>query len=132
MPDKRLDELIFVKRFLQLDPIKFTQAEADFYRLRKEADKAVNIAKKFKEEGKVELLQELYEDPEFLNLVGLSPKLEAVGRKVQGVNRQRNAIINDESLSAEAKRFKIDMLEKQLANLFKELMDYIDENDLGL
>ena len=132
MPDKRLDELIFVKRFLQLDPIKFTQAEADFYRLRKEADKAVNIAKKFKDEGKVELLQELYEDPEFLNLVGLSPKLEAVGRKVQGVNRQRNAIINDESLSAEAKRFKIDMLEKQLANLFKELMDYIDENDLGL
>lgn len=132
MPDKRLDELIFVKRFLQLDPIKFTQAEADFYRLRKEADKAVNIAKKFKDEGKVELLQELYEDPEFLNLVGLSPKLEVVGRKVQGINRQRNAIINDESLSSQAKRFKIDMLEKQLADLFKELMDYIDENDLGL
>ena len=132
MPDKRLDELIFVKRFLQLDPIKFTQAEADFYRLRKEADKAVNIAKKFKDEGKVQLLQELYEDPEFLNLVGLSGKLEVVGRKVQGVNRQRNAIINDESLSSEAKRFKIDMLEKQLADLFKELMDYIDEQDLGL
>ena len=52
MPDKRLDELIFVKRFLQLDPNKFTQAEADFYRLRKEADRAVNIAKKFKDENK--------------------------------------------------------------------------------
>ena len=43
MPDKRLDELPFLKRFLQLDPNKFTQAEADFYRLKREADKAVNI-----------------------------------------------------------------------------------------
>jgi hypothetical protein len=132
MPSKRLDELIFVKRFLQLDPIKFTQAEAEFYRLRKEADKAVNIAKKFKDENKVELLQELYKDEEFTNLLALSPKLERIARVVSNVNQQRNAIIENKSFSKEQKRFKIDLLEGQLADLFKQLMDEIDANDLGL
>jgi hypothetical protein len=132
MPDKRLDELIFVKRFLQLDPIKFTQAEAEFYRLRKEADKAVNIAKKFKDENKVELLQELYKDEEFTNLLALSPTLERIARVVSNVNQQRNAIIENKSFSKEQKRFKIDLLEGQLADLFKQLMDEIDANDLGL
>ena len=132
MPDKRLDELIFVKRFLQLDPIKFTQAEADFYRLRKEADKAVNIVKKFKDENKVDLLQELYADEDFANLLGLNPKLERIARIVSGINQQRNTIIQNKSFSKQEKRFKIDLLEDQLAKMFKEFMDEIDSNDLGL
>jgi len=132
MPDKRLDELIFVKRFLQLDPNKFTQAEADFYRLRKESDRAVNIAKKFKDENKIELLQELYEDKEFAKLLGISPRLERIAARVSGINQQRNLIIQNKRLSSTEKRFKIDLLEESLADLFNEFMDEIEANDLGL
>ena len=132
MPDKRLDELPFLKRFLQLDPNKFTQAEADFYRLKREADKAVNIVKKFKEEGKIELIKELAEDPDFMELMAISPTLESIGRKIQSINKTRNLIINDESMSGGAKRVKIDQLESQLSLLFKSVMDYIDDQDLGL
>lgn len=132
MPNKRLDELPFLKRFLQLDPNKFTQAEAEFYRLKSEADKAVNIVKKFKEEGKIELIRELAEDPDFIELMAISPTLENIGRRVQSINKTRNLIINDESMSGATKRLKIDQLESQLSLLFKNIMDYIDEQDLGL
>jgi len=35
-------------------------------------------------------------------------------------------------MSGATKRLKIDQLESQLSLLFKNIMDYIDEQDLGL
>ena len=83
-------------------------------------------------DSKVELLQELYKDEEFTNLLALSGPLERIARLVSDVNQQRNAIIENKSFSKEQKRFKIDLLEGQLADLFKQLMDEVDANDLGL
>lgn len=130
MPDKRLDEYIFVKRFLQLDPAKFTQAEADFYEFKKQASQAFNQMKKFKDEGKVELLKEFLSDPKTKELVAISPQLENLSLKASKTNKERNRIINDKAMTGAAKRFKIDLLEKQMAIYFKDIMDAIDEADL--
>ena len=67
-----------------------------------------------------------------MELMAISPTLESIGRKIQSVNKTRNLIINDENMSGSAKRVKIDQLESQLSLLFKSVMDYIDDQDLGL
>jgi hypothetical protein len=67
-----------------------------------------------------------------MELMAISPTLESIGRKIQSINQTRNLIINDKAMSGTAKRFKIDQLESQLSLLFKSVMDYIDDQDLGL
>ena len=67
-----------------------------------------------------------------MELMAISPTLENIGRRVQSINKTRNLIINDESMSGATKRLKIDQLESELSLLFKNIMDYIDEQDLGL
>jgi len=130
MPDKRLDEFIFIKRFLQLDPPKFTQAEADFYRFKAEASKARNQMMKFKDEGKVELLKEFVEDPENLELLSISGRLENYGRTAAKFNAQRNLIIQDKNMSGAMKKFKLSQLDKIMADFFDKIMQGIDDMDL--
>ena len=130
MPDKRLDEFIFIKRFLQLDPPKFTQAEADFYRFKAEATKARNQMMKFKDEGKVELLREFLQDPENLELLAISGRLENYGRTAAKLNTQRNLIIQDKEMSGQMKKFKLSQIDKLMATFFDKIMKSIDDMDL--
>ena len=130
MPDKRLDEFIFIKRFLQLDPPKFTQAEADFYRFKAEASKAKNQMMKFKDEAKVELLKEFVEDPENLELLAISDRLENYSRTAAGYNAQRNLIIQDKKMSGQMKKFKLSQIDKLMAIFFDQIMESIDDMDL--
>ena len=130
MPDKRLDEFIFIKRFLQLDPPKFTQAEADFYRFKAEATKARNQMMKFKDEGKVELLSEFLQDPENLELLAISGRLENYGRTAAKFNAQRNLIIQDKKMSGQMKKFKLSQIDKLMATFFDKIMESIDDMDL--
>jgi hypothetical protein len=129
-PDKRLDEMIFLKRFLQLDPLKFTQAEADFYELKKQADSAVNQVEKFKDEQKIKLFNELINDPETVELMGINPELQRIAALASKVNAQRNLIVSDKKMDGETKRFKIDQLEKQMLIYFEETMKVIKKLDL--
>jgi len=130
MPDKRLDEFIFVKRFLQLDPPKFTQAEADFYRFKAQASKAKNQMMKFKDEAKVELLKEFLDDPENRELLDISGKLENYGRRAAKFNTDRNLIIQDKKMSGAMKKFKLSQIDKGMANFFDVIMQGIDDMDL--
>lgn len=130
MPDKRLDEFIFVKRFLQLDPPKFTQAEADFYRFKAQASKAKNQMMKFKDEAKVELLKEFLDDPENRELLYISGKLENYGRMAAKFNTDRNLIIQDKKMSGAMKKFKLSQIDKGMANFFDVIMQGIDDMDL--
>ena len=129
-PDKRLDEMIFLKRFLQLDPLKFTQAEADFYELKKQADSAVNQVEKFKDEQKIKLFNELINDPETMELMGINPELQRIAALASKINAQRNLIVSDKKMDGETKRFKIDQLEKQMLIYFEETMKVIKKLDL--
>ena len=64
LKDWRLDEYPILKRFLTLDPAKFTEAEQSFYELKKKATQAMEMSKKFKDDFKFELLQEFLKDKE--------------------------------------------------------------------
>ena len=129
-PDKRFDEWPFFKRFLQLDPAKYTQAEAEFYELRKRASQAINIAKKFKKEMKFELLKEFIENKENQELLYISPILESMGKQVSELNKKRNLIWQMEGISSSRKRELLDQIEEQSAVLFDRIMSALESKNL--
>jgi len=130
--DKRFDEYIFFRRFIQLDPNKFTQAEADFYKLKKQSSEISNVIKAYQKDEKFVLLKEFVEDPEIQELLSISPVLENLGRKAQEVNKLRNKIISSKTLSGKEKLFKRDQLEKQMSIYFDQIMQSINEQDLKI
>ena len=89
-PDKRFDEWPFFKRFLQLDPAKYTQAEAEFYELRKRASQAINISKKFKKEMKFELLKEFIEDKENQELLYIEEQSAVLFDRIMSALESKN------------------------------------------
>ena len=131
-PERRWDEMPLFKRFLQLDPSKYTQAESEFYELKKRAIQAVNQAKKFSKEMKFELLDEFLKTPENQELLSISPKLEYWGRQIQDLNRRRNQIYEHPDLSSERKRELINELEQVTGTVFDQIMDNLLSEDLDI
>jgi len=130
LKDWRLDEYPILKRFLTLDPAKYTSYEQRFYELKKKATQAVNQAKKFKDEFKVELLNEFMADEENQELMALSPILEQYSRMISDYNRQRNIIQNAPQYSGETKKIMIDQIEKQVSIIFDRIMTDLENRDL--
>jgi len=131
-PDKRWDELPFLKRFLQLDPSKYTQAEQEFYELKTRATKIVNQMKKFKDEQKFDLLQDFMADPENQELMMINGRLEAIAGKLSAMNRQRNKVINDKTLKGDEKRRILDEYEKVSGQIFDSIMKELESQDLEI
>ena len=131
-PDKRLDELPFLKRFLQLDPAKYTKAEAQFYKLRKESSKIIAQAKKFKNEFKFELLEDLMSDKKNQELFFINGRLEIYGRQIAQLNRKRNQIYNAPNMSGAKKRMLLDELESASGKIFDGIMTELQNQKLEI
>ena len=131
-PDKGLDELPFLKRFLQLDPAKYTKAEAQFYKLRKESSKIIAQAKKFKNEFKFELLEDLMSDKKNQELFFINGRLEIYGRQIAQLNRKRNQIYNAPNMSGAKKRMLLDELESASGKIFDGIMTELQNQKLEI
>ena len=131
-PDKRFDEWPFFKRFLQLDPAKYTRAEAEFYELKNRAAKAINQFRKFKDEFKIELLEDFMKNPENVELMQLNARFEAWGRRISLINKQRNQIYNIKNMSGAKKRAQLDMLEKHAGKIFELIMNELEGKNLDV
>ena len=131
-PSKRMDELPFMKRFLQLDPSKYTRAEQEFYELKNRASKAINQAKKFKDEFKFELLEDFMKDPENQELMYLNGRLERYSMNIKELNKRRNQIYNLPGISSAKKRAMLDQLEAQSGLIFNLIMDELESMDLEI
>jgi hypothetical protein len=130
LKDWRLDEYPILKRFLTLDPAKYTSYEQRFYDLKKRADQVRNQTKKFKDEFKFELLEEFLENEENQELYGLSPRLEQYSRIISQYNKERNRIQNLPNMSGEQKKVNIDLIEKQVGQIFDKIMNELENMDL--
>ena len=131
-PDKRFDEWPFFKRFLQLDPAKYTRAEAEFYELKDRASKAINQFRKFKNEFKIELLEDFMKDPENMELLQLNGRFELWGKRISKINKRRNQIYNTSEMSGAKKRAQLDMLEKQAGKIFELIMNELEGKNLDV
>ena len=131
-PDKRFDEWPFFKRFLQLDPAKYTRAEAEFYELKKKASQAINQYRKFSDEFKFELLEDFMKDPENVELLQLNGRFEAWGRRVSELNKKRNQIYNTPNMSGTKKRELLNLIEKQSGEIFDSIMNELEDKNLNV
>jgi len=93
-------------------------------------DKGGSPNQKFKDEQKIKLFNELINDPETVELMGINPELQRIAALASKVNAQRNLIVSDKKMDGETKRFKIDQLEKQMLIYFEETMKVIKKLDL--
>ena len=131
-PDMRFDEWPFFKRFIQLDPAKYTRAEAEFYELKKRSSQAINQYRKFKDEFKFELLRDFLKDPENQELLLLNSRFEAWGKQISELNRRRNQIYNSPNMSGTRKRELINMIEKQSGRIFDLIMNELEGANLNV
>ena len=131
-PDKRFDEWPFFKRFLQLDPAKYTRAEAEFYELKKKASQAINQYRKFSDEFKFELLEDFMKDPENVELLQLNGRFEAWGRRVSELNKKRNQIYNTPNMSGTKKKELLNLIEKQSGKIFDSIMNELEDKNLNV
>ena len=131
-PDMRFDEWPFFKRFIQLDPAKYTRAEAEFYELKKRSSQAINQYRKFKDEFKFELLQDFLKDPENQELLMLNARFEAWGKQISVLNKKRNQIYNAPNMSGTRKRELINMIEKQSGRIFDLIMNELEGSNLNV
>ena len=131
-PDKRWDELPWIKRFFSFDPAKYTRAEAEFYKLKKRSSQAINQFRKFKDEFKTELLQDFLESQENRELLALSPRLERWGKIISELNKQRNQIYNAPNMSGTRKRELLNMIERKSGNIFDKIMNELEGKNLDV
>lgn len=131
-PSKRLDELPWLKRFLQLDPTKFSRAEQEFYELRRRSQQAFNQAKKFKNELKFELLDDFLKDDENKELLQINGILESYARRVTDLNKKRNDIYKAPNMSPSRKRALLDDIEAASGELFDKIMNELEASDLEI
>ena len=130
LKDWRADEYPILKRFLSLDPTKYSSYEASFYELKKQTTQAINQAKKFKDEFKFELLEEFLQDKENQELIALHPLLENWSRQVQQLNKKRNQIQNAPNMTGQRKKVMIDEIERQTGLIFDAIMTSLENQNL--
>lgn len=132
LKDWRLDEYPILKRFLTLDPAKYTEAEQSFYELKKKATQAMEMSKKFKDDFKFELLQEFLKDKENQELMELYPRLEIWNRKIQQLNKERNRIQNHPDMTGNMKKLQINEIEKATGKIFDTIMTDLENQNLEI
>ena len=131
-PDMRLDEFPWLKRFLSLEPAKYTRAEAEFYELKKKASQAINQYRKFKDEFKTEALKDFLDNKENQELLALSPRLERWGSIISNLNAQRNQIYNTPNMSGAKKRELLNMIERKSGKIFDKIMNELEGKNLDV
>ena len=134
LPDWRLDQFPLVKRFLQLDPASYTQAEQEFYELKAYVNKTAGLAKKYEKERKIKLLERFVSDPENIELLNLRDDMENWGRQIQALLKQRDDLytLPKDVMDGAQKADIADELEREAAMLFDNIMTSLENMDLEI
>lgn len=119
-PTKRLDELPMIREFYRQDPARATVYEQDLFTLRAEVERLYNtvrdMAKKGDKEGAKEMAKE-----ESVKLA-LGPQVKSAAEMLQDLNKKRDAIYANRTMTPEQKRIEIDKILKQRALISRKVM----------
>ena len=134
LPDWRLDQFPLVKRFLQLDPSSYTQAEQEFYELKAYVNTTAGLAKKYEKEKKIKLLQNFMSDPENIELLSIRSDMENWGKQIQLLLNKRDELYTfpKDVMDGAQKADIADELEKEAAMLFDNIMNSLESMDLEI
>lgn len=128
--DYRWDELPVLKRFLSLNPTKFSSAEQRFYEFKKIAVQAKAQLAKFQKDFEYELLEEFINDPIYRELIAFSAEVEALGMRLSDLNSQRNLILNDKTTSGASKLENKNKIQEASSIILGKFMEALVDADL--
>jgi len=116
LPERRLDQLPVLRRFLREEPSIHTKHETKFYELLDEAKRLRGTMRELDELGRPELGEKLEQKP----LAGAAPGLERVQRSARMIANEMEEVRRATDLSREEKRKRLDELTRERNALFKE------------
>ena len=128
--DYRWDELPVLKRFLTLNPTKFSSAEQRFYEFKKIAVQAKSQFAKFQKDFEYELLEEFINDPIYKELIAFSAEVEALGMRLSDLNSQRNLILNNKTMSGAEKLESKNKIQEASSIILEKFMEALVDADL--
>ena len=128
--DYRWDELPVLKRFLTLNPTKFSSAEQRFYEFKKIAVQAKAQLAKFQKDFEYKLLEEFINDPIYKELIGFSAKVEELGMRLSDLNSQRNLILNNKTMSGAEKLENKNKIQEASSIILEKFMEALVDADL--
>ena len=107
-PTRRIDDIPVVKRFVKADPPRSTVYLTDFYELRRETSRLTNTLREYRRQGAAD---------EAIALLGekrrkarMGKFIERTAMKLSKINRTIRLTETNKSMSADAKRSRIDRL----------------------
>jgi len=129
-PEMRLDQVPLLRRFIRQQPYRGTQYETDFYKLLPEVKK---ITRSFNELQKRALegdAEKYMKSDERKKLFALADSTERLRSYISDLNKQIRLVQQDKTMSAKEKRIKMNELQRQKNELFKQASTQMDPRKL--
>ena len=114
-PAKNLEEIPGLKAFMTNPNV--SKAIADFYDLEHNAQQVTTYFNNLKKEGKVAEAKKYISDEETKALYKAEPTLRKIGMQMANINRQINYYKDRQDISPEARRDKINELQRKLSDV---------------
>ena len=112
---RTVEQLPFMKSFLT-DP-QVNKAIGDFYQIENAASEVANLYSKYKQEGNLDDLKKLIEDPEKRQQIAVVPTLRRIERQMSTVNKLIRVIDADQNIHPDDRMIRIKDLKQRLAQL---------------
>lgn len=118
LPERRLDEMPVVRRFIAQEPARHTKYETQFYDLLEEAQRMRGTLRELDRLGMSDLADKKEKHP----LTGEATPLARAQKSLSGINKDMRDVRQDDSLTPEQKREKLDELITEKNALLKAVV----------
>ena len=125
-PEKRLDEIVGIRRFVREYPLRHTQQQDDFYEMSREITKVVSTLRKFERDMDVKSTLEYVAPEKQKNYLALNEASQEVKKAAADIRSQMRFINSQPGLSPTEKRKQIDQMLKAQSLLFKQASQQMD------
>lgn len=125
-PEKRLDEIVGIRRFVREFPLRHTQYQDDFYEMSKEITKVVSTLQKFERDMDVKGALEYVAPEKQKKYLALDEASQEVKKAAADIRAQMRFINSQPGISPHEKRRQIDQMLKLQSSLFKQAVQKMD------
>ena len=119
-PEMRIDEMPVVSRFMRDDPPRTTRYVTEYYRMKREVDKAYSTIRHYGTTRRGEEAMELLEEK--AGKAGLYPAFQAAGRAMSGFRRVETQIRVSREMPPGEKRRRLDKILRSRNKLAKQMV----------
>ena len=119
-PEMRIDEMPVVSRFMRDDPPRTTRYVTEYYRMKRNVDKAYNTLRHYAANNRTEKTLDLFDKK--VGRVALYRAFQDAGRSMSLLRRVENQIRVSKDMTPGEKRRLLDKITKQRNDLAKKMV----------